>query len=95
MRETRPSLATSEFWMTLGGIAALIVVYLVADDETLDLFRTAMLATIIGAAYVLSRGFAKSGSRNERWVDSMSTYRNDAHWGEAPAWREPQSDQIR
>ena len=93
VRETRASLATTEFWMTLGGIAALIVVYLVADDETLDLFRTAMLATIIGAAYVLSRGFAKSGARNEKWIESVPTTRYDtAHWGDAPAWREPSTN---
>ena len=93
VRETRRSFATTEFWMTLGGIAALIVVYLVADDETLDLFRTAMLCTAIGAAYVLSRGFAKSGARNEKWVDSMPVTRHDtAHWGDAPAWREPYAE---
>ena len=88
VRETKPSLATSEFWMTLGGIAALIVVYLMADNESLDLFRTAMLATVAGAAYILSRGFAKSGSRTERWYDTSTRYRDDTQWGDADRWRE-------
>ena len=89
VRETKPSLLTTEFWMTLGGIAALIVIYLVADDPTLDLFRTCMLATAVGVAYILSRGFAKSGARTERWSEAMRFRGDDTHWGDTPHWNEP------
>jgi hypothetical protein len=65
--ETKPSLATTEFWAMLIGIAALIVVYNRADDPSLNLWRTCLLATIGASAYFISRGLAKSGSRNERW----------------------------
>jgi hypothetical protein len=69
VRETKPAFLTTEFWFTVGGIAALIIVYLVADDASLDLFRTALLATLIGISYVLSRGLAKAGSRTTRQAE--------------------------
>ncbi len=73
--ETKPSFATTEFWMTLIGVAALIVVYNAADDASLDLWRTCLLATILGAAYMVSRGFAKSGSHRGRWTETDDRYR--------------------
>jgi hypothetical protein len=66
VRETKPAFLTTEFWFAAGGIAALIVIYLVEDDPSLDLFRTALLATLIGIAYIISRGLAKAGSRTTR-----------------------------
>jgi hypothetical protein len=66
VRETKPAFLTTEFWFAAGGIAALIVIYLVEDDPSLDLFRTALLATLIGVAYIISRGLAKAGSRTTR-----------------------------
>jgi hypothetical protein len=66
VRETKPAFLTTEFWFAIGGIAALIVIYLVEDDPSLDLFRTALLATLIGTAYIVSRGLAKGGSRTTR-----------------------------
>jgi len=66
VRETKPSLITTEFWIMLGGIAALVLAYIAVDDDSLDLFRVCLLSTIAGAAYIVSRGLAKSGSRTER-----------------------------
>jgi hypothetical protein len=66
VRETKPAFLTTEFWFAAGGIAALIVIYLIEDDPSLDLFRTALLATLIGIAYIVSRGLAKAGSRTTR-----------------------------
>jgi hypothetical protein len=63
VRETKPAFLTTEFWFAAGGIAALIVIYLITDDATLDLFRTALLATLIGISYIVSRGLAKAGTR--------------------------------
>jgi hypothetical protein len=67
--ETKASFLTTELWFTLLGVAALIVVYNVADDASLDLWRTCLLATVLGAAYLFSRGLAKSGSPRGRWYD--------------------------
>jgi hypothetical protein len=66
VRETKPAFLTTEFWFAAGGIAALILIYLIEDDPSLDLFRTALLATLIGVAYIVSRGLAKAGSRTTR-----------------------------
>jgi hypothetical protein len=69
-RETKPSFATTEFWAMVIGIAALIVVYNVADSPSLDLWRTCLLCTLAGSAYIVSRGLAKAGAANrDRYAD--------------------------
>jgi hypothetical protein len=67
LRETKPSFATTEFWAMVAGIVALIVVYNVSDDSDLTLWRTCLLCTIGAAAYIVSRGWAKSGSHDDRF----------------------------
>ena len=63
--ETKPSFKSTELWAAIVGVVALIVVYNASDDLSLDLFRTCLLCTVLGAAYIVSRGFAKSGRRPE------------------------------
>jgi len=65
-RETKGSFKTTELWLTLAGVAALIVLYNVADDPSLDLWRTALLCTALGVAYIISRGLAKGGTVDRR-----------------------------
>jgi hypothetical protein len=69
--ETKPFAMTSEFWLTVAGIAAVLIVgYVIHDDEpTFNLFRAWMLATIIASAYIVSRGLAKSGSSRNPYDD--------------------------
>ena len=69
VRETKPSFATTEFWAMVIGIAALIVVYNVADSPSLDLWRTCLLCTLAGTAYIVSRGLAKAGAANRDRYD--------------------------
>src|SRR4051812_6166615 len=64
--ETKASFKTTELWAAIVGVIALIVVYNTSSDLSLDLFRACLLATILGSAYIISRGIAKSGSRPER-----------------------------
>jgi len=66
MRETKPSFITTEFWAMLAGIAALVVLYNVTDNPDLTLWRTCLLSTVIASAYIVSRGWAKSGSHDDR-----------------------------
>lgn len=62
LRETKPSVVTTEFWAMAAGIAALFILYNLTDNPELTLWRTCVLATIIASAYIGSRGWAKSGS---------------------------------
>jgi hypothetical protein len=65
LHETRRFAKTSEFWAMLIGVAAMIVVYNVADDETFNLWRACLLGTALAVAYIVSRGIAKAGSRHD------------------------------
>jgi hypothetical protein len=58
---------TTEFWLTLAGVVALIVGYNVVDNAGYTLWRALLLSTVLGAAYILSRGFAKSCSRHDSY----------------------------
>ncbi|HEX7096114.1 MAG TPA: hypothetical protein VF183_09535 [Acidimicrobiales bacterium] len=68
MRETKPSYMTTELWLMLAGVAGLFITYNVVDETTLTLWRTCLLATILGAAYVVSRGLAKSNAPDEEHI---------------------------
>ncbi|MDQ1379769.1 MAG: hypothetical protein QOJ71_488 [Actinomycetota bacterium] len=70
-RETKPSFKTTEFWAMLAGIVVVAVVYNASHDPSLNLFRASLLATILAVAYIASRGFAKSGSRDVRVDDDI------------------------
>jgi hypothetical protein len=67
LRETKPSFLTTEFWAMVVGIVALVVLYNVTDNPDLTLWRTCLLCTIGAAAYIVSRGWAKSGSHDDHW----------------------------
>ncbi len=67
-RETKSSFLTTEFWAMLAGVVLLVVTYNISDEPSLDLFRTCLLSTVLAAAYIVSRGWAKSGS-TDHWDD--------------------------
>jgi hypothetical protein len=58
--ETRWALLTTEFWAMLLGIVVLLIA--AASSDSFDDNRAWTLVTIIIAAYILSRGFAKGGT---------------------------------
>jgi len=60
--ETRRSFLTTEFWLSLAMAVALIIAGYADDDFSVD-HGWALGAGVI-AAYALSRGFAKAGSRD-------------------------------
>jgi hypothetical protein len=64
-RETKPSPKTTELWLTILGVAVLTVVYNASHDASLNLFRACLLGTVMAAAYIVSRGFAKAGSHDD------------------------------
>ena len=66
--EARPGIITTEFWLTLA--TSVIIVIAGYVDEGFTVGRAWTLATVILAAYILSRGIAKAGS-SERYVADM------------------------
>ena len=66
LRETKPSFMTTEFWAMVVGIATLVVLYNATDNPDLTLWRTCLLSTVVASAYIVSRGWAKSGSHDDR-----------------------------
>jgi hypothetical protein len=58
--ETKWAPLTTEFWAMLVLIAAILIAAAVSDS--LGDVRAWTLVTIIGAAYIISRGFAKMGT---------------------------------
>jgi hypothetical protein len=65
--EARPGFVTTEFWLTIIGIAALIILAF-AVDEVGDRWGLGF-ATAVLVAYVLSRGIAKAGSSDVKRRD--------------------------
>ena len=60
----RAALKTTEFWMTLGLVAfVLLATYL--DEDTLNRVDGWRFATFAVMAYVISRGLAKLGNRED------------------------------
>jgi hypothetical protein len=76
--ETKPSFETTEFWAMVAGLAAVVVIYLLAEDASFNLWRAMVLGTVIGVGYMISRGLAKAGSHDDHWnVKDPDTWRND------------------
>jgi hypothetical protein len=73
-RETKPSPKTTELWLTVIGVAALVVIYNASRDASLNLFRACLLGTVMAAAYIVSRGFAKAGSHDDDQVVAHRDY---------------------
>jgi len=78
--ETKQAFKTTEFWMTLAIMAGILIASaFIGDDDSggggsgggdvFNAFRAWILVTGIGAAYVISRGLAKAGSRDPYWAD--------------------------
>ena len=73
-RETKPSFMTTEFWAMVAGLVAIIVIYLAAADTSFNLWRAMLLGTAVGVGYFVSRGLAKSGSRDWNYSDRHDDY---------------------
>jgi hypothetical protein len=73
--ETKPFFLTSEFLVLVLGLAGVLVAAAIADNY--DAPRAWLYATIIMAAYIVSRGIAKAGSRDPNPDQSRGMgYRN-------------------
>lgn len=68
--ETKHSLKTTEFW-AMGGVIAAILIAAAVSDSLGDV-RAWTLVTVVAAAYILSRGLAKAGSRYSGGDDPLN-----------------------
>lgn len=64
--ETKWALLTTEFWAMLGLIIAILIAAAISDS--LNDIRAWTLVSIIGAAYIVSRGLAKGGTDHAPFV---------------------------
>jgi hypothetical protein len=75
--ETKQAFKTTEFWaMVVLIIGVLIASRVVGDNngnangsDAFPAVRAWLYVSIIGAAYMVSRGLAKAGSRDPYWAD--------------------------
>jgi hypothetical protein len=67
--EARPGIMTTEFWLTV--ISAATVVIAAYVSEVFSINTAWQLFTGLIAAYVISRGLAKAGSREGPFVASL------------------------
>ena len=63
--ETKPFFLTSEFAIAL--IASIGIAITAASDTSFGAWRAWVLITAIVAAYLISRGIAKSGTKSNSW----------------------------
>jgi uncharacterized membrane protein YcjF (UPF0283 family) len=80
--ETKQAFKTTEFWAMIGLIVAILVSAAVINggDNGTDEFiaRQAWLyVSILGAGYFISRGLAKSGSREPYFPEGTNQERHD------------------
>jgi hypothetical protein len=68
--ETKLSFKTTEFW-AMGGVIAAILIAAVVSDSFGDV-RAWTLVTVVAAAYIISRGLAKAGSRYSGGEDPLN-----------------------
>ena len=62
--ESKLAPLTTEFWAYVAAVLAVLIAGLASDE--FDASRVWLFITILTAAYVLSRGFAKSGTGREQ-----------------------------
>ena len=72
--ETKASFKTTEFFAYLGAVAAVLIAALIVDeanDGGLGAQQAWLYVTLLTVGYMISRGLAKSGSR-EPYTDDRS-----------------------
>jgi hypothetical protein len=81
MTETKQAFKTSEFWAMVALVVAILIsaAAIKGGDNGTDQFiaRQAWLyVSILGGAYFIGRGLAKSGSREPYWQEAANEQRD-------------------
>ena len=76
--ETKHAFKTTEFWGMIALVAGILIASWVVGDgsggdggsnDAFPAVRAWLYVAIVGAAYMVSRGLAKAGSREPYWAD--------------------------
>jgi hypothetical protein len=76
--ETKQAFKTTEFWAMVALVAGILIASAIVGDsddgagngaDQFPAVRAWLYVSIVGAAYMVSRGLAKSGSRDPYWSD--------------------------
>jgi hypothetical protein len=74
--ETKQAFKTTEFWAIVAVVAGILLAsWMVGDDDggnagdAFPAVRAWLCVAIVAGAYMVSRGLAKSGSRDPYWAD--------------------------
>jgi hypothetical protein len=73
--ETKQAFKTTEFWAMVGIVASILIASWIVDDggsggsDAFPAVRAWLYVAIVAAAYIVSRGLAKAGSREPYWAD--------------------------
>jgi hypothetical protein len=78
--ETRRAFTTTEFWVYIAASAGILIAGLVTSagdgaDDRLPAKQAWLYFAIVTAAYLVSRGLAKSGSREPYWAGGSNEQR--------------------
>jgi hypothetical protein len=84
--ETKQAFKTTEFWAMVALVIAILIAgnAIEAEEGGPDIFsadKVWLYITILGSAYMISRGLAKSGSREPYWTDGSNQERPDGSEG--------------
>lgn len=73
--ETKQAFKTTEFWAMVGIVASILIAAWIVDDggsgggDAFPAVRAWLYVAIVAAAYIVSRGLAKAGSREPYWAE--------------------------
>ena len=73
--ETKQAFKTTEFWAMVAIVASILIASWIVDDggsgdgDGFPAVRAWLYVAIVAAAYIVSRGLAKAGSREPYWAE--------------------------
>jgi hypothetical protein len=67
--ETKLGTKTTEFWVMIVAIAGILVGALRSGEDSFSVEEGFLYATFVAVAYIISRGFAKAGTREPHTDD--------------------------
>jgi hypothetical protein len=73
--ETKQAFKTTEFWAMVAIVGSILIASWIVDDgggggsDAFPAVRAWLYVAVVAAAYIVSRGLAKAGSREPYWAE--------------------------